>query len=95
MEPHSTWPVIKNLFSALEEKDLKMHIEMGDDERYNVSGVGMAVFQREHGAPLTLIDVMYLPGLKKNLISVAMLEDTCYDVVYSKGKEFLRHITTG
>ena len=46
-----------NLFSALEEKDLKMHIEMGDDRRCSVSGVGMVAFQREHGAPLTLTDV--------------------------------------
>ena len=34
----------KNLFSALEEKYLKMHIEMGDDGRYNVSGVGTIAF---------------------------------------------------
>ena len=34
----------KNLFNALEEKDLKMCIEMGDDRRYNVSGVGMVSF---------------------------------------------------
>ena len=27
----------KNLFSALEEKDLKMRIKMGDDGRYSVS----------------------------------------------------------
>ena len=26
----------KNLFNALEEKDLKMRVEMGDDERYSV-----------------------------------------------------------
>ena len=63
----------KNLFSALEEKDLKMCIEMGDDERYSVLGVGTFSFQREHGAPLTLIDVMYVPRLKKNLVSIAML----------------------
>eukprot|EP00253_Pinus_taeda_P012445 PITA_12445 len=56
----------KNLFSALEEKDLKMHIEMGDNRR-----------------------------LKKNLVSVVMLEDKGYDVVFSKGKAFLRHIATG
>ena len=36
----------KNLFSALEEKDLKMHIEMGDDGRYSVSGVGTLLFRR-------------------------------------------------
>ena len=34
----------KNLFSALEEKDLKMHIEMGDDGRYNVLGVVTVAF---------------------------------------------------
>eukprot|EP00253_Pinus_taeda_P003291 PITA_03291 len=85
----------KNLFNALEEKDLKMCIEMGDDGRYSVSGVGMVAFKREHGAPLTLTDVMYVPGLKKNMVSVAMLEDKGYDVVFSKGKAFLRHIAMG
>ena len=34
----------KSLFSALEEKDLNMRIEMGDDGRYSVSGVGMVTF---------------------------------------------------
>jgi len=34
----------KSLFSTLEEKDLKMHIEMGDDKRYSVLGVGTIAF---------------------------------------------------
>ena len=38
---------------------------------------------------------MHVPGLKKNLISVAMLEDKGYDVVLSEGKSFLRSKTTG
>ena len=69
-----------------------MRIEMGDYGKYCVSSEGTVVFQREHGAPLTLNDVKYVPGLKKNLVSVAMLEDKGYDVVFSKGKAFLRHI---
>eukprot|EP00253_Pinus_taeda_P017428 PITA_17428 len=84
----------KNLFSTLEEKDLQMRIKMGDDGRYRVSGEGTVVFQREHGAPLTLTDVKYVPVLKKNLVFVAMLEDKGYDVVFSKGNVFLRHIGT-
>ena len=74
----------KNLFSTLEEKDLQMQIEMGDDGKYRVLGEGTVVFQREHGAPLTLTDVKYVPSLKKNLVSVAMLEDKGYDVVFCK-----------
>ena len=84
----------KNLFSTLEEKDLKILIEMGNDEKYSVSGVGTIFFQREHGACITLTDVKYVPGLRKNLVSIVMLEDKGYDVVFSKGKVFLRHITT-
>jgi len=85
----------KNLFSTLEEKDLQMCIEMGNDGKYRVLGEGTVVFQRDHGDPLTLTDVNYVPDLKKNLVSVAMLEDKGYDVVFSKGKEFLRHIGIG
>ena len=83
----------KNLFSALEEKDLKMHIEMGNDKRFSVSGAGTVSFQREHGASITLTYVKYMPRLKKNLLSVAMLEEKGYNVVFIKGKFFLRHIT--
>ena len=85
----------KNLFSTLEEKDLQMRIEMGDDGKYCVSSEGMVVFQREHGAPLTLTNVKYVPGLKKNLVFVTILEDKGYDVVFSQGKVFLTHISTG
>ena len=54
----------KILFSTLEEKDLQILIVMGNDEKYSVSGVGMVIFQREHGARLTLTNVKYVPGLK-------------------------------
>ena len=38
---------------------------------------------------------MHVPGLKKNLVSVAMLKDRGYDVVFSERKYFLQHKTTG
>ena len=34
----------KSLLSTLEEKDLQILIVMGNDEKYNVSGVGTVVF---------------------------------------------------
>ena len=37
---------------------------------------------------------MYVPGLKKNLVSITVLEEHGYDVIFSKGKVFLRHIAT-
>jgi hypothetical protein len=79
----------KELFSDLEEKDLKMHIKMGDDGRYSATRIGNITFQRESGKPFQLKYVMHVPGLKKNLVSVAMLKDRGYDVVFSDGKSFL------
>ena len=40
---------------------------------------------------LTLKYVMYVPSLKKNLVSIAMLEDHGYDAIFSKVKAFLCH----
>ena len=82
----------KSLFSTLEEKDLQILIALGNDEKYSVSGVGTVIFQREHGAFLTLTNVKYVPGLNRNLVSIMMLEDRGYDVVFTNGKVFLRHI---
>ena len=79
----------KELFSGLEEKDLQIHIQMGDNGRYSVTDIGTINFERELGNPFLLKDVMHVPGLKKNLVSVAMLEDKGYDVVFSEGKAFL------
>lgn len=39
--------------------------------------------------------MVYVPGLKKNLVSITVLEYCGYDVNFSKGKVFLRHIATG
>ncbi|MBD3828844.1 C2HC-type zinc finger protein [Stenotrophomonas sp.] len=85
----------RDLFSDLEDKDLGVHIEMGDDGRYSVTGIGTISFERESGKPFVLKEVMHVPGLKKNLISVAMLEDKGYDVVFSEGKAFMRSKTIG
>ena len=38
---------------------------------------------------------MHVPGLKNNLVLVAMLQDIGYDVVFSDRKAFLRHKAIG
>ena len=71
-----------------------MHIEMGNDGRYSATRIGTITFQRNSGKPFQLKYVMHVPGLKKNLASVGMLEDRGYDVHFSERKAFLRHKTT-
>ena len=60
-------------FSDLEEKDMLMHIEQGDEIRYNVTKVGTVTFKRELGSPLKLKDVMFIMDLNINLIFISVL----------------------
>jgi len=85
----------KEFFSILEDKDHKLHIEFGDDGRYSTKGIGIVTFKWDSGSHLHLKNVMYVPGLMKNLVSVAVLEEKCYDVVFSKGNFFLKNVVTG
>jgi hypothetical protein len=54
-----------------------------------VIGIGTITFQRESGKPFQLKDIMHVLDLKKNLVSVTMLEDKGCDDVFSDGKAFL------
>ena len=85
----------KEIFSDLEEKYLQMLIEMGDDRWYSAIRIGTITLQRESGKLILLQDVVDVPSLKKNLISVTMLEDKGYDVVFSEGKVFLQYKEIG
>ena len=71
-----------------------MHIKMGDDGSYKNIDIGIVTFHRESGNPFTLKDVMYVPGLNKNSVYVAMLEDRGYDMIFNEGKAFLHHKAT-
>lgn len=84
----------KEFFNNL-EKDIQLHIELGDDGRYSTKGIGTITFKRESESHLHVKDVIYVPGLKKNLVSVAILEDCGYDVLFSKRKAYLKHVANG
>ena len=51
--------------------------------------------QRENGCHLRLSDVFHVPGLRNNLVSIAVLEECGYEVMFRKGNFFLKHIATG
>jgi hypothetical protein len=80
----------KEFFSSLQEGGVNLHIELGDDVRYKAQGIGTMSFQRESGKPLHFVDVLYVPGLTKNLISVLTLEDKGFEVTFRGGKVYIR-----
>ena len=80
---------VQDLFSELVPRTNQQDIILGDDSVVRVAGTGHVVFQRESGTPLTLTDVLYVPGLKKNLVSISCIEDKGFVVLFEKGQIYI------
>jgi hypothetical protein len=59
-----------------------LEVVLGDDSVVKAVGSGTVSFQRESQAPMLVRDVLYVPGLKKNLISISIIEDRGYELVF-------------
>jgi hypothetical protein len=69
---------------------MQFKIVMGDDGKYQAKCVGVVKFERDYGKSLYLRDVIYVPRLKKNLVSVSVLEDLGYKEFFHKGKVLMK-----
>ena len=63
------------MFSELSQAEDDVKVVLGDDSAVIEVGCGTITFQRESMSLMVLRDVLYVPGLKKNLASVSMIED--------------------
>jgi hypothetical protein len=80
---------VHEYFNNLREYNANFNIVLGDNAKYMPPGSGTVRFQRESGKPLSINDVLFVPGLTKNLISVSALEDKGYVVTFRDGRVFI------
>jgi hypothetical protein len=81
---------VREYFSSLQEEEMDLVIEMGNNAKCRGTGHGTMTFQRESEKPLMVRDVLYVPGMKKNLISVSTLEDRGYVFSFQDGRVYIR-----
>jgi hypothetical protein len=61
-----------------------VEVVLGDDRVVKAVGCGTVSFQRE-----SLTEVLYVPGLKKNLVSVSAIEERGFEVLFRDGQVLL------
>ena len=76
----------KEALSDLIEKDTNLEIILGDNATYPVKGTGTVTLHLSQGQVLHLQDVLYIPDLKKNLVSISAMEDKGFKVAFIDGK---------
>jgi hypothetical protein len=63
----------KSLFSRIQELEGGMTVELGDDATYPMTGIAFISLQRPSSDVLELSDIILVPTLKKNLLSVSCM----------------------
>ena len=74
----------------MQEVGTGIHVELGDDAWYQTQGVATVSFERESDKPLCFVDVLYVLGLTKSLISVSTLEDKGYEVKFRDHRVYIK-----
>jgi hypothetical protein len=76
----------KGSLSNLIHKDSPHNVKLGDDYQYPIKGVGEASYKLDSGKAMRMKDVLYVPGLKKNLLSISTLDEKGFRVAFVDGE---------
>ena len=76
----------KEVLINLIQKDSPHKVKLGDDYQYSIKGGGEAVYHLDSGKRMKMKEVLYVPGLKKNLLSISTLEEKGFRVAFVDGQ---------
>eukprot|EP00253_Pinus_taeda_P025439 PITA_25439 len=82
---------ILECFSDYQEERMSFQITMGNKAKCIPLGRGTIVFQTEAGKRLRATNVLHVPRLEMNLLSISQLQNKGYDVFFIKEKVYVKH----
>ena len=72
--------------SCLTQKDYPHKVQLGDDYHYPIKGMGEASYKLKFGKSMKMKELLYVPGLKKNLLSISSLDKKGLGVAFVDGE---------
>jgi hypothetical protein len=75
-----------NSLSNLIKKDSLHKVKLGDDYQYPIKGVGEASFKLDSSKLMKVKDVLLVPGLRKNLLSISALGEKGFIILFVDGE---------
>jgi transposase InsO family protein len=76
----------RDILSCLSEKKFSHEVTLGDDYQYPIKGVGESNYKLNSRTPMKMNDVLDVPGLTKNLLSISALEKKGFRVAFIDGE---------
>jgi hypothetical protein len=78
--------VFKSSLTNLTKKSSSLQVELGDDSMHVVKAIREASLQLDSGNPISIKNIFFVQGLKKNLLSISTLEDKGFRVAFVDGQ---------
>ena len=93
----------KESFEKLSKRNSPHKVTLGDDYQYPIKGSGESSYKLDSGKSMKMKDIMFVPGLKKNILSILALDAKCMRVAFvyvqvlmwSRGKNIDDEIVIG
>jgi len=82
---------IRECFSKYQEEKMNFPITMGNKAKCTLVGKGTIVFQTKLGERFRATNVLHVPGLGMNLLSVSQLQSKGHDIYFIKEKVYVKH----
>ena len=76
----------KDSLSYLVQEESPHKVMLGDDYQYLIKGMGEASYKLDYRNSMKMKDVLYVPGLKKNLLSISDLDKKGFRVAFVDGE---------
>jgi hypothetical protein len=76
----------RDILSCISKKKFSLKVTLGDDYQYPIKGVGESNYKLNSGNSLKMKDVLHVPGLTKNLLSISSLEKKGFRVAFIDGE---------
>ena len=76
----------KESFVKLSEHNSPHKVKLGDDYQYPIKVSGESSYKLDFGKYMKIKDVLFVPGLKKNLLSMSALDAKVMRVVFINGQ---------
>ena len=76
----------KAFFIKISEHESPHKLKLGDDYQYPIKGSGESSYKQDSRKPMNMKDVLFVPRLKKNLISIYALDSKGMRVAFVDGQ---------
>ena len=76
----------KESFVRLSEHESPHKVKLGDDYQYPIKGSGEYSYKLDSRKSLTMKEVLFVPGLKKNLLFISALDAKGMRVAFIDGQ---------